>query len=220
MRGLRTMIRELEEADANWKREVEKMMCPAHMVNDALVAVAAQHAQIHAMVAQMCTPASVMLASYFDDVFDEPALETSKVPQLHQEPSSLSAPIAAPRIEIAEPNRNQPRSGVIDVSWSVLTPSRHETEVLSCLRIPNTPAGRRSIVDRFLERVAEQANILARRKDIGVVARHKTMRQFYFWQSCDPKATKQDNITFPRIVRMSSTEFKTALENPKRPKRS
>lgn len=71
---------------------------------------------------------------------------------------------------------------------------------------------RRAAVDAFIRKCEQQLSRKLNREDIWRAAKHKTARQFQYWQKSDPKATAQDNRNFRRILAMNPTDFETLLK--------
>jgi hypothetical protein len=71
---------------------------------------------------------------------------------------------------------------------------------------------RKAWVDSFLSRFLHETGVKATRTQIWRAAGHGKARQFQFWQASSPKASKQDDLTFPRILAMKPIEFETLLK--------
>jgi hypothetical protein len=74
------------------------------------------------------------------------------------------------------------------------------------------PLNRFDWVDEFLRRCTQETKLKATRKHIWQVALHGSPRQFQYWQASSPKATKQDDLNFRRILEMKPTDFETLLK--------
>jgi hypothetical protein len=77
----------------------------------------------------------------------------------------------------------------------------------------NRSTDRRSLVDTFLKTCKRELTVTVTRKNIWQSVGHANARQFQYWQSGSPKATKQDDVNFSRILRMTPTEFERLLKN-------
>lgn len=69
---------------------------------------------------------------------------------------------------------------------------------------------RREMVDAFIARVHAHMGQRITRADIWRLAGHKASRQFEYWQSGHPKATKADARNFARILALSTEKFVAA----------
>ena len=82
-----------------------------------------------------------------------------------------------------------------------------------------TPPTRRARVDDFLTRCNREytGSGELRRKDIWTLARHKTGRQFQYWQKKDARATKADHEAFERILATCPRDFAAAVAKRRPP---
>jgi hypothetical protein len=71
---------------------------------------------------------------------------------------------------------------------------------------------RRDRVDRFLRACNDETPTKITRKHIWAAAKHKSGRQFQYWQGASPKATRADDTTFGRLLRMAPAEFLSLIE--------
>lgn len=73
---------------------------------------------------------------------------------------------------------------------------------------PVHPAGsRREAVDAFILKCWQEKSRKVTRKHIWSLAGHQGPRQFQFWQASDPKATRQDDENFRRLIKMNPQAF-------------
>ena len=84
----------------------------------------------------------------------------------------------------------------------------------------STPQSGPDRVDDFLERCnrEHQGSGKLLRKDIWTLARHKTPRQFQYWQRGDQKASLADNVIFERILKMTPRDFINAVVRKRSPR--
>ena len=68
---------------------------------------------------------------------------------------------------------------------------------------------RRAAVDAFLRACNQESNLetVLIRKHIWLAVKHANGRQFQYWQSCNPKATGQNDQDFRRILAMNPVDF-------------
>jgi hypothetical protein len=66
---------------------------------------------------------------------------------------------------------------------------------------------RSSEVDDFLRRCNDSSPTRIRRNHIWKSVGHSKGRQFEYWQSCNEKATGEDDLNFNRIIRMKPEDF-------------
>jgi hypothetical protein len=78
---------------------------------------------------------------------------------------------------------------------------------------PLEDKNRRAAVDGFILRCRQETPVQVIRTHIWLAAGHKTARQFQRWQASDPKATKQDDDNFRRILAMKPADFVGLLKN-------
>ena len=84
----------------------------------------------------------------------------------------------------------------------------------------STPQSGPDRVDDFLERCnrEHQGSGKLLRKDIWTLARHKTPRQFQYWQRGDQKVSLADNVIFERILKMTPRDFINAVVRKRSPR--
>ena len=73
----------------------------------------------------------------------------------------------------------------------------------------------RTLVDDFLQNFRMATDGKITRKQIWQAAGHKTGRQFEFWQSGSPKATREDDRNFRRLLNLQPQEFADLLQRLK-----
>lgn len=69
------------------------------------------------------------------------------------------------------------------------------------------PCKRKGEIDAFLQRCKELSVTRVLRRHIWLLVGHSKGRQFEYWQACDKKATREDEINFSRVLRMEPEEF-------------
>jgi hypothetical protein len=67
-------------------------------------------------------------------------------------------------------------------------------------------------VDSFLCQCTDEANVKIRRNHIWRAVKHKTARQFQYWQNLDDKATDADNLNFGNILAFGPAKFVAKLK--------
>lgn len=83
----------------------------------------------------------------------------------------------------------------------------------------STGTDRRAAVDAFIaavnvfiERCESEMPLRVERQHIWKAVGHRSPRQFQHWQALDPETTAQDEINFPRILKMSPADFVAHLK--------
>ncbi len=72
---------------------------------------------------------------------------------------------------------------------------------------------RKKLVKDFLHHSNRELPFKVLKKHIYLAAKHKTARQFQYWQSCDKRTTAEDEASFPRILKLSPSQFHSVLCN-------
>jgi len=71
---------------------------------------------------------------------------------------------------------------------------------------------RREAVDAFILKCQQETSRKVTRRHIWSLAGHQGPRQFQFWQALDPKATRQDDKNFRRLLKMNPQAFVDLME--------
>jgi hypothetical protein len=78
---------------------------------------------------------------------------------------------------------------------------------------PKEDENRRALVEDFILRCRQNTPLQVNRTHIWLAVGHKAPKQFERWQASDPKATKQDDENFRRILAMQPADFVELLKN-------
>jgi hypothetical protein len=78
-----------------------------------------------------------------------------------------------------------------------------------------TSPERRTAIAEFLKRCNDLPDLPRKitRTDIRKSVKHRSSRQLEYWQAVDPKATREDDQNFRRILRMEPAQFIERLKN-------
>jgi hypothetical protein len=93
-----------------------------------------------------------------------------------------------------------------------LLPDTLESQLPSPVSQPSEKRNRRGQVDKFLAECSAISECRIFRKHIWLLAGHSKGKQFEYWQSGDPKATRVDDRNITRILQMTPSVFIAALK--------